>query len=275
MMEMMLNSAARQVCGDHFISGRPVEDIIERSVIGDREEFSEPVVASEHYPFDKEKFFEALENIEVNQTGKWVSVSAGPYVGTARYYGDQGCVIIAPMTDHAFFDPKPVPRPSKEDNLFPDQDILASGKALPSSYDRATLEAAAARALHPERHGTAIMVVHKGEVVLERYADHLGITKDTPTQNWSMGKSILAALIGRLEALGELSLNDPAPIPAWSVDEGDPRQDIKIIDLMQMTGGLSCTRSEDPWFIRGPSNFHADHHIIYGAPVDVIQLAIS
>ena len=270
-MEVFLNVAAKQVCSDHFITGLEVDDIIQRSVLGGEWDGTLPSIKSEYYPFTEERLLAALKNIDVDEKKRRVTLASGPYVAKARYYGDQGCVILNPLTDDAFFEPVRVPRAAPADDVFPESgDLLSAGGALPAGYDRALLEEAVAEALRPDRHGAAFLVVHKGRVVIERYGQ--GIDRDTPTLNWSMGKSILAALIGRLEQLGELSLDDPAPVDAWRVHEGDPRAEIRIIDLMRMSAGLSCTRNQKPWKVRGVAD---DHNIIYQAPVDVIQNAIT
>ncbi|MEO0398861.1 MAG: serine hydrolase [Pseudomonadota bacterium] len=276
-METILNSAAKAICGDHFITGIPVDTLKETLITGwfasDDPENAAYTVPSEYYPATMARAAEAVGGVSVDEKTGLVQLQSGPYVGKARYFGDQGCAILNPYLDHAYFDPVTVPREKADDDLFPkDGDLLSRGGPLPSGYDRTLLEAAIEEALHPDKFGVAMLVMHKGETIIERYAK--GVTKDTPTLNWSMGKSILGALIGRLDALGALSLDDPAPVDAWYVHENDPRQNIKIIDLMRMSAGLSCTRNDEPWLVRGATNDHADHNIIYAAPIDVVQNAI-
>ncbi len=71
-----------------------------------------------------------------------------------------------------------------------------------------------------EHNTRAIVVVHQGKIVGERYAP--GWTKDTPQISWSAGKSITAALIGVLAQQGALKVDDVAPIKEWRGKE-DPR----------------------------------------------------
>ncbi|MEQ9566858.1 MAG: serine hydrolase, partial [Pseudomonadales bacterium] len=91
-------------------------------------------------------------------------------------------------------------------------------------------------AFSPEESLTAAFVVlQKGKIVAERYAE--GITKDTQLESWSMGKSLTGTLVGRMIQMGYFKLDDKAPVPEWQ-KEGDPRGEMKIRDLMQMSSGL-------------------------------------
>lgn len=82
----------------------------------------------------------------------------------------------------------------------------------------------------------ALLAVHRGQVVLERYGD--GIGEGTTLRSWSMAKSMLHAAVGMLVAEGALVLDDPAPVPAWS-DPADPRHAITLRHLMTMRSGLA------------------------------------
>ena len=89
----------------------------------------------------------------------------------------------------------------------------------------------------------AVVVQHRGEVVAERYADHLEsfdkppepITSSTPLLSWSMAKSVLHALVGMLVMDGALELDAPADVPRW---KDDARRDITLEHLLTMTDGL-------------------------------------
>lgn len=85
------------------------------------------------------------------------------------------------------------------------------------------------------RRTTAVVVVHDGRVVAERYAPGYGI--DTPLLGWSTTKSVMAALVGILVRQGRLSVEALAPIDAWR-GRGDARQSITIDHLLRMTSGL-------------------------------------
>src|SRR5262245_58756981 len=73
----------------------------------------------------------------------------------------------------------------------------------------------------------AAVVMHRGVIVAERYGNELPsfvhaptpVHPDTPLRSWSMAKSMLHAVIGMLVGDGALSVDDPAPVPAWQHDE--------------------------------------------------------
>jgi CubicO group peptidase (beta-lactamase class C family) len=97
----------------------------------------------------------------------------------------------------------------------------------------------------PLRQTYAVVVVHRGRLVFERYEgllpqwDKRGkpVTPDTPLLSWSVAKSMLHAVVGMLVADGRLSLDEPASVPEWQVP-GDPRVAITMQHLLDMRDGL-------------------------------------
>lgn len=89
----------------------------------------------------------------------------------------------------------------------------------------------------------AVLVLHDGHVVAERYGE--GYTPQTRFVGWSMSKSVTATLIGLLVADGRLRLDAPAPIPAWQ-RPGDPRGEITLRELLQMRAGLHHRENVSP-----------------------------
>ena len=88
----------------------------------------------------------------------------------------------------------------------------------------------------PARRTKAVVVVHNGRVIAERYAPGVGI--DTQLLGFSMTKSVMSALIGIMTRKGLLSPSIPAPIPEWH-SSTDARREIKIEHLLRMTTGLA------------------------------------
>lgn len=80
----------------------------------------------------------------------------------------------------------------------------------------------------------ALVVIHGGRVVAERYAR--GTTALSPLLSWSMAKSVLDTLVGILIERGELDLDAPAPVTAWADDE---RREITLRQLLTFTDGLA------------------------------------
>lgn len=108
----------------------------------------------------------------------------------------------------------------------------------PPGLDRLALDAAVAAAFaepDPEslRRTRAVVVVHGGRIVAERYAD--GLDRNTRHLGWSMTKSVTGALVGLLVARGALAREQAVAVPAW---QGDGRRGITIDHLLHMSSGL-------------------------------------
>lgn len=90
----------------------------------------------------------------------------------------------------------------------------------------------------------AVVVIHKGHVIYERYAgakEHFDrppepIEASTPLISWSMAKSMLHFLVGVLVDDGQLDPLAAAPIAQWAHDD---RRAITLGDLLAMRDGLS------------------------------------
>ena len=81
-----------------------------------------------------------------------------------------------------------------------------------------------------------MVVVHRGQLIAERYAP--GFDASTRLLGWSMTKSITSLLTGMRVLDGALSIHDPAPVPSWQEDAGDPRAKITLDQLLRMSSGL-------------------------------------
>ena len=106
----------------------------------------------------------------------------------------------------------------------------------------------------PLRQTYAVVVVHRGRLVTERYGgaipqwDKPGkpVGRETPLLSWSMAKSALHAVVGMLVDDGRLALGSPVPVPEWRAPD-DPRHSITLEDLLSMRDGLAFTEEyEDP-----------------------------
>lgn len=89
----------------------------------------------------------------------------------------------------------------------------------------------------------ALIVMHDGKIVAERYAD--GYTPETRHVGWSMTKTVTGVVIGMLIADGSLALDEPAPVPRWQ-RVGDPRGEITVRQLLQMRSGLRHVETGEP-----------------------------
>jgi CubicO group peptidase (beta-lactamase class C family) len=110
------------------------------------------------------------------------------------------------------------------DTSWPDGNGVNSEAALDSVLADDTLAGPGMR---------AIVVVHRGRIVAERYAD--GFSASTPLLGWSMTKSVVAGLVGALIKDGRLALDRSA---GWPPAAGDDRERIHVADLLSMSSGL-------------------------------------
>ena len=92
------------------------------------------------------------------------------------------------------------------------------------------------------RRSRAIVVLHRGKVIAERYAP--GITANTPLPGWSMTKSVFNALLGRMQHEGMIpGVDSPVLINEWQSRISDPRALITYDNLLHMSSGLSFDES--------------------------------
>jgi CubicO group peptidase (beta-lactamase class C family) len=112
--------------------------------------------------------------------------------------------------------------------------------------DRAALEQAYEHAFRSRGQAglpntRALLAVHRGRIVVERYAD--GFDAETRFHSWSMAKSVTQALVGILVRQGRLELSARAPVPEWH-GAGDPRSAVTLNHLLHMTSGLDNADGE-------------------------------
>ena len=90
---------------------------------------------------------------------------------------------------------------------------------------------------HPVRlrRTRAVVVVHRGQIVGERYAPPFD--QHTPLIGWSMTKSVVHALVGILIKEGKLSLTNTVQAPEWP-ELSNGRSAITVDHLLQMTSGI-------------------------------------
>jgi CubicO group peptidase (beta-lactamase class C family) len=150
----------------------------------------------------------------------------------ARHREGQGCTLDPGRTPTPFSR-----RPVLALASLPPQDTLVSGGAnlrrvLAAAFDEPGAE--------ETRRTLAVVVVHDGHVVGERYAR--GIEPSTPLPGWSMAKSVMHALVGILVGAGRMDAEAPVQLDAWSAP-GDSRQRITLRHLLQMSSGLAFDES--------------------------------
>ena len=191
----------------------------------------------------------------------------------AKRYGSQGCVPLPIGEDSVHFTPSVVTSnlPPAATTPWPMGDVVAPAP-WPAGVDSTRFSRALAEAFGPPGAMTlALVVTHNGRIIGERYAPGIGI--HTPLESWSMGKSLTGTLIARLIQMGVYTLDQPAPIPEWQ-SPGDPRQAIRIMDIMRMSSGLRILAPQDPGYKETPG-VYPDHLYLYTGSVNEYAYAAS
>ncbi len=185
---------------------------------------------------------------QVNQELRAVEVGTPGLAPTMRavFREGIGCVILPPDQTLDDIDrlPElslPYPPGDAEQLPWPEGDFVEP-KPLPASVDSDVLDAASDWAFDretPEQTTISLLVVHKGEIIHERYAP--GFDATTRTRTWSTAKSIAATLIGMLVDQGRMELDAPLGFdwyPEARASEADPRNEITLRHVLNMSSGL-------------------------------------
>jgi CubicO group peptidase (beta-lactamase class C family) len=169
------------------------------------------------------------------------------------------------------YTPKAIPRqlPDAGATPWPIGDVLPTSP-LPPGLDAEKLKRAVDAAFDPASLTAAFVVTWKGRLVAERYGPN--ISPKTPLESWSMGKSVVATLMGVLIRQGVYQLEQKAPIPEWQ-ERADPRAEIRIADLLHMSSGLRIRAPFDPDF--DPKGPYPDHVYLYTGGVDSFHYAAT
>jgi CubicO group peptidase (beta-lactamase class C family) len=179
---------------------------------------------------------------EVDRAHRQVTTTiAGGFESRAIYRDGLGCIVTRgePSSDAA------LPQDSADTDalLAPLLPAIAGPEVVEPKDEglRAALDRAFAEADRPPYHHTkAVVVLRDRRVIAERYAPGYGI--DTPILGWSATKSPISALIGILVRQGKLTLDQPAPLPAWR-DASDLRHAITIDELLRQTSGIDLAET--------------------------------
>jgi hypothetical protein len=168
----------------------------------------------------------------------------------AVYRDGLGCTLaIGVSADTLRAAPGDTPRAAHKDLLWPNGEAVNLG-ALPPTINADALRAAVDAAFDaPEparsRRTRAVVIVHDGRIVAERYAP--GFSADTALLGWSLTKTATNALVGILVREGRLTLDRQAPVAEWR-GGGDARAAITVEQLLRMTSGLAFDENYDDPF---------------------------
>jgi hypothetical protein len=186
----------------------------------------------------------------VNRDAKHVTASLlGFFRQTAIYREGVGCTLLHGRKEDEVSAQMIIAAPMPASNpelLWPEGERVDTS-AIDGGVDHTKLEEGLEKAFsepdaeHP-RNTRALVVVHHGRIVAERYAP--GFDANTPLTGWSMAKTVTNALIGLRVLDGKISTADQALLPEWR-GEDDRRQQITLSQLLCMTSGLEFSEDYD------------------------------
>jgi len=110
---------------------------------------------------------------------------------------------------------------------------------LPQGVNKKEIDALVKTAMGPRDNKIrvrSVLITINDKIVYERY--HPLDNKESILDTFSVSKSYVATIIGMLIDDGRLSLDQPAPVTAWS-NPNDPRSAITIRNLLHMSSGLT------------------------------------
>ncbi len=174
----------------------------------------------------------------LDRTVKTVDVSVmGSLAAHSAFHDGFGCVLMhGAAAPYLLKNDIEALQVSKSPPLLPDiagpAPVEPTDPALTTALDHAFEEPAEP----PYRRTKAVVIVHDGKVIAERYATGIGV--DTPLIGFSMTKSVINALLGIMTQQGLTSPSLPAPVAEWRT-ASDPRREIEMEHLMRMTSGLA------------------------------------
>lgn len=218
---------AKILCSSLFVAGRGQNEAVAEDVLADM------TVGLRHW------------HREVDYEEKLVNITVlGMAEREALYRPGLGCTLLTETTAEqlrtqasGYSSPPPSGRPSLP---WPEGDQVDVTGPIKGG-NRELLDAAVEDAFkepRPERfrrRTRSVVVVHKGRIVAEKHAE--GTKPGTPQIGWSMGKSVLHALIGTLVADERLKLEQNGLFEEWQ-GQDDRRAAITVDHLLRMVSGL-------------------------------------
>lgn len=224
--------AAHNACAVHFLAGRPADDA------------ADDLPPNPLIPFVRSR----VDGDPAAGTARATSSLLGVlYARTAWYTPGLGCTLADERPDLA---PLALPDPDPEAPWPAGEAVDPTSAAADQGVDAAALDRVVDAAftgddgLGHDYETRAVLVVHDGRIVAERYGD--GFDAATPQLGWSLTKSVTNTMIGRNNATAppaqRLERDDDSLLPAW---RGDARAGITVEDLLEMSSGLYWDETYD------------------------------
>lgn len=221
---MIVGLAAKLACSGVFVSGRAFDEVVERDIarLGS-------LTRGLDYRLDLERGAVTVRNGDASATALFRSG-----VGATLFHETSEADLRSQVAGLA------APRPRAHGPWPGGDDTEPTANA---ALERALDDLFADETPLGEMDTRAVVVVSDGELVAERYG--AGFDRDTRLLGWSASKSVLGTLVGILVDDGLLDLHAPAPVAEWRAP-GDPRGQITLHHLLQMSSGLKFDEPYDP-----------------------------
>lgn len=160
--------------------------------------------------------------------------SSGSLSVTAEMNEGLGCTLTSSNSDSH---PPAIELPTVENKPLE----YISPQDVAQDFDKPAVDKALERAFIPEHNTLAVVVLHHGKLVSERYA--AGIEANTVLPGWSMAKSITVTLVGLLVKRGLMDVHQPGIVPEWR-GSADGRASVTLDHLLRMTSGLDLVEDQ-------------------------------
>ena len=218
--------SAKQLCSGMFVAGLPEEFVLEAD-IEPRMAVLGPAQGLLHMVSDK--------------SGKSVESTFLGFSSTARYQPATGCTLNPIQGGHIAVAASDATRAVAGGAIS----VVAPPQELSAVYQKAFAEPAGGG-----RNTLALLVMHKGEIIAEKYL--APVTAATPMQGWSMNKSLIATWVGIQVKKGQLSLNQnvlqalqSTGEPLLGIEQNvDPA--LTLFNLLHMESGFEFVETYDP-----------------------------
>jgi CubicO group peptidase (beta-lactamase class C family) len=229
-------TTAHDLCSETFISGFDPDVVFRESV----------------RPRPGLYLIAPLLRYAVNRERGEVEASiAGGFSSRSVYRGDRGCLLVKQSGLNAEAAAQQTPAVRTAPAVVPDKGALPG---LQTAID----ESFAENVPGALRQTKAVLVMHEGKLLAERYADGYGPA--TKILGFSLSKSVVNALIGVLVRDGKLQLDKPIE-PAH-----DGLPPITLEEAMRMTTGLDLDETG--------SGFDPSNHLLYVHTQDMAAFAM-
>jgi len=216
--------AAKTLCSGVFVIGRPAEEVIREDVMAD----NHPLLRAVSMSLDTTRrlatarFLGLAERTAIYRPGLGCTLALGASLAELQAAAAAAHPIL--LRRRATVDLPNAPEPDIDEQKVSAAVDLAFREPDPEHLQRTR----------------ALLVLHDGRVIAERYAP--GFSAQTPLPGWSMTKSVTGVLIGILVRAGKLAPEQKRLLPQWGAAD-DQRGEITLDQLLRMTSGLRFTEN--------------------------------